>query len=255
MISLLAKTRQLNRLLQEAAGQSINFTDMANVLRDTMGANVYVLSYHGALLAYATAEPGLVIESLLDQDEKLLTQHNRQLLRFDQTSSNGEDDHPDANMLANLSALFRQKHVTIIPIIGGCERMGTLLLTRAEQPFIEADFVLAEYGATVIGMELLKEQSIETEAYARNRANIQVAVGSLSYSEFEAVQHIFAELENKQEGTLVASKIADRVGITRSVIVNALRKLESASVIETKSLGMKGTYIKILNPLLLDEFF
>ena len=55
------------------------------------------------------------------------------------------------------------------------------------------------------------------------------------------------------EGLLVASKIADQVKITRSVIVNALRKFESAGVISSKSLGMKGTYIKVLNEYLLDE--
>ena len=64
--------------------------------------------------------------------------------------------------------------------------------------------------------------------------------------------HILNELEGN-EGLLVASKIADRVGITRSVIVNALRKFESAGVIESKSLGMKGTYIKVLNDLLIEE--
>ena len=53
------------------------------------------------------------------------------------------------------------------------------------------------------------------------------------------------------EGILIASKVADRSRITRSVIVNALRKLESAGVIESKSLGMKGTHIKVLN----DKFF
>ena len=52
---------------------------------------------------------------------------------------------------------------------------------------------------------------------------------------------------------LVASKIADRVGITRSVIVNALRKFESAGVIESRSSGMKGTYIKVLNDVVFDE--
>ena len=41
--------------------------------------------------------------------------------------------------------------------------------------------------------------------------------------------------------------------ITRSVIVNALRKFESAGVIESKSLGMKGTYIKVKNEYLIDE--
>ena len=81
---------------------------------------------------------------------------------------------------------------------------------------------------------------------------VQLAIGTLSYSELEAVDHIFQELDGT-EGLLVASKIADRVGITRSVIVNALRKFESAGIIESRSLGMKGTYIKILNDKLLDE--
>ena len=51
----------------------------------------------------------------------------------------------------------------------------------------------------------------------------------------------------------VGNEIADRVGITRSVIVNALRKFESAGVIESRSLGMKGTHIKILNDKLIPE--
>ena len=55
------------------------------------------------------------------------------------------------------------------------------------------------------------------------------------------------------EGVLVASKIADRVGITRSVIVNALRKFESAGVIESRSSGMKGTYIKVTNDVVFNE--
>ena len=67
------------------------------------------------------------------------------------------------------------------------------------------------------------------EEEARKRAAVQIALGTLSYSEMDAVQHIFEQLEG-EEGLLVASKIADRVGITRSVIVNALRKFESAGV-------------------------
>jgi len=52
---------------------------------------------------------------------------------------------------------------------------------------------------------------------------------------------------------LVARKLADKVGITRSVIVNALRKFESAGVIESRSSGMKGTYIKVLNDYIYQE--
>ena len=64
--------------------------------------------------------------------------------------------------------------------------------------------------------------------------------------------HILEELEG-HEGVLVASKIADRFGITRSDVVNALRKLESAGVVETRSSGMKGTYIKVVNDFIFDE--
>ena len=74
----------------------------------------------------------------------------------------------------------------------------------------------------------------------------------MSFSELEAITHILNEL-NGNEGVLVASKVADRVGITRSVIVNALRKFESAGVIESRSSGMKGTYIKVLNDVVFDE--
>ncbi len=60
-------------------------------------------------------------------------------------------------------------------------------------------------------------------------------------------------MDGKKEGILVASKIADKAGITRSVIVNALRKFESAGVIESRSSGMKGTYIKVLNDAVYKE--
>ncbi len=86
----------------------------------------------------------------------------------------------------------------------------------------------------------------------RRALSVKAAIATLSYSELEAVIHIFDELGG-QEGMLVASKVADKVGITRSVIVNALRKFESAGIIESRSLGMKGTYIRILNPALSSE--
>jgi transcriptional pleiotropic repressor len=138
----------------------------------------------------------------------------------------------------------------VVPIIGGGERLGTLLLTRTAEKFTDDDLVLAEYGATVVGMEILRVKAEQAEQETRERTMVQMAIGSLSFSELEAVEHVFDELDGR-EGLLVASRVADRAGITRSVIVNALRKLESAGVIESRSLGMKGTYIKILNDRLL----
>ena len=101
------------------------------------------------------------------------------------------------------------------------------------------------YSAEIAGDE-------EDEEETRKKQIVKSALSTLSYSELDAIEHIFEELEGR-EGILVASKIADRVGITRSVIVNALRKFESAGVIESRSSGMKGTYIKVLNEVIFDE--
>ena len=98
-------------------------------------------------------------------------------------------------------------------------------------------------------MRAVHEENAEED---RKQQVVKSAFNTLSFSELEAIIHIFDELDG-EEGILVASKIADRVGITRSVIVNALRKFESAGVIESRSSGMKGTYIKVLNEVIFDE--
>jgi transcriptional pleiotropic repressor len=144
------------------------------------------------------------------------------------------------------------KFITIVPIIGNGLRLGTLVIARRDNTYSEEDIVLAEYASTVVGMEIIRAKTEEYEEEARKKAVVQMAIGTLSYSELEAIEHIFNELDG-EEGLLVASKIADRVGITRSVIVNALRKFESAGVIESRSLGMKGTYIRIMNDKLMPE--
>jgi transcriptional pleiotropic repressor len=127
-----------------------------------------------------------------------------------------------------------------------------LILARFGYPFDTRDLVLSEYLSTVVGIEILNAKAREIEERARERLIVQMAMRALSYSEVESVRHIISEL-GSSEGVVVASKVADKAGVTRSVIVNALRKLESAGIIESRSLGMKGTYIKILSRLFMEE--
>ncbi len=253
-MTLLSKTRQLNRLLQQAAGQAVNFMEMAQVLKETLHSNVFVFSRKGKMLGYAFMDAQEEKwSSITDENHRIPHEYNQILLQIHETYSNTEANSSYEMLLDQLQPLFGQTYVTIIPIIGGGDRLGSLVIERSNHPFVDDDLILSEYGSTIIGMEILRMRAEEAESEARSKAAVQVAVGSLSYSESEAAEHIFEELDG-MEGLLVASKIADRAGITRSVIVNALRKLESAGVIETRSLGMKGTYIKILNEQLVQEF-
>lgn len=178
--------------------------------------------------------------------------YNKGLLRIRETKSNIEQKDGNCVFSEGDKCLFEDKLTTIVPVIGGGDRLGTLVLARYGSAFDDEDLILAEYGASVVGMEILRSRSERIEKEARKKAAVQIAIDTLSYSELEAIEHIFEELDG-EEGLLVASKVADRVGITRSVIVNALRKFESAGVIESRSLGMKGTYIKVLNDNLLGE--
>jgi len=252
-MNLLTKTRKINAMLQNAAGKPVNFKEMAETLSEVIEANVFVVSRRGKLLGFAINQQieNERMKKMLE-DRQFPEEYTNNLFNIKETSPNLDVESEYTAFPVENKDLFKNGLTTIVPIIGGGERLGTLILARLEAKFNDDDLILGEYGATVVGMEILREKAEEIEEEARSKAVVQMAISSLSYSELEAIEHIFEELKGT-EGLLVASKIADRVGITRSVIVNALRKLESAGVIESRSLGMKGTYIKVLNDKFLLE--
>ncbi|WP_066173024.1 GTP-sensing pleiotropic transcriptional regulator CodY [Bacillus marinisedimentorum] len=252
-MNLLEKTRKINAMLQEAAGKPVNFKEMAESLRDVITANIFVVSRRGKLLGFAINQEieNERMKKML-ADRQFPPEYTKNLFNVSETTANLDINSEYTAFPVENRELFKSGLTTVVPIIGGGERLGTLILSRVKNEFHDEDLILAEYGATVVGMEILREKAEEIEEEARSKAVVQMAISSLSYSELEAIEHIFEELDGN-EGLLVASKIADRVGITRSVIVNALRKLESAGVIESRSLGMKGTYIKVLNDKFLVE--
>lgn len=252
-MNLLEKTRKINSMLQAAAGKPVNFKDMAETLSEVIECNTFVVSRKGKLLGFAVSQQieNERMKGMLEERQFPL-EYTQNLSNITETSANLDVNSEHTIFPVEERELFKDALTTIVPIIGGGERLGTLLLGRVKEEFHDDDLILGEYGATVVGMEILREKGDRIEEEARSKAVVQMAISSLSYSELEAIEHIFEELDGN-EGLLVASKIADRVGITRSVIVNALRKLESAGVIESRSLGMKGTYIKVLNTKFLAE--
>src|SRR3954451_13048274 len=252
-MNLLSKSRKINALLQNGAGKAVNFKEMSETLCEVIEANVFIVSRRGKVLGFAVHQEieNERMKQMLE-DRQFPEEYTNNLATIKETVSNLDVNSEHSAFPVENKDLFKDGLTTIVPIIGGGERFGTLIISRIRKTIVDEDLMLAEYGSTVVGMEILREKSEELEAEARSKAIVQMAINSLSYSELEAIEHIFNELDGT-EGLLVASKIADRVGITRSVIVNALRKLESAGVIESRSLGMKGTYIKVLNDKFLQE--
>ena len=219
------------------------------MLTGILESNILVISKKGKVLGVGISEGVDEIKELIKDEvggfiDPLL---NERLLSVLSTKEN-----------VNLQTLgfefdkVRQYRAIITPIDIAGERLGTLFVYKTTEQYELDDIILCEYGSTVVGLEMMRSVNEENAEEERKIQIVKSAISTLSFSELEAIVHIFEELDG-DEGILVASKIADRVGITRSVIVNALRKFESAGVIESRSSGMKGTYIKVLNDVVFDE--
>ena len=248
-VQLLDKTRKINKLLHDNNSHKVVFNEVCKVLSEILLSNILVISKKGKVLGVGLC-PGVdEIEELIEDQvggfvDRML---NERLLSILSTKEN-----------VNLATLgFAEENVKkyqaiITPIDIAGERLGTLFIYKSDEQYDIDDIILSEYGTTVVGLEMMRAVHEENAEEDRKQQVVKSAFNTLSFSELEAIIHIFDELDG-DEGILVASKIADRVGITRSVIVNALRKFESAGVIESRSSGMKGTYIKVLNDVVFDE--
>ena len=237
--NLLKRVRRLNSVLADSTSGYISFDELCSVMSELLQSNIYILSRKGKVLS-AKFEMGEEAPLEMDEDGEqyvLPSPYNDKFLKLEETKANLTYD-SIREIYGENYALASKYHI-IVPIVFSGNRIATLLLARPDNAYDDEDIAICEYGATGGGLEVARAPAVD------------MALSTLSYSEMDAVTKIFAELKG-DEGLLVASKIADKSGITRSVIVNALRKLESAGVIESRSLGMKGTRIKITNEFLRD---
>lgn len=247
-VQLLDKTRKINKLLHNNSSSKVVFNDICEVLTSILESDILVISKKGKVLGSSECKGVEVIKELIvDEVGGFIDPDlNERLLGILSTKEN-----------VNLETLgfgdeTRKYRAIISPIDIAGERLGTLFIYRGDREYDIDDIILTEYGTTVVSLEMLRSVNEENAEEERKVAIVKSAISTLSFSELEAIVHIFEELEGN-EGILVASRIADRVGITRSVIVNALRKFESAGVIESRSSGMKGTYIKVVNDVVFEE--
>ena len=248
-VQLLDKTRKIGKLLHNNNSSKVVFNDICRVMREILNSNVLVISKKGKVLGVGLYDGVDEIQELIDDNvggfiDPLL---NERLLAVLSTKEN-----VNLTTLGFESDDIKKYQAILSPIEIAGERLGTLFIYKSNEQYDIDDIILTEYGTTVVGLEMMRSVNEENAEEERKVQIVKSAISTLSFSELEAIIHIFEELDGK-EGILVASKIADRVGITRSVIVNALRKFESAGVIESRSSGMKGTYIKVLNDVVFDE--
>ena len=234
---VLEKNRTMHDMMRRATMDALDVQQTAEQLCDLLQCSIYIVGQDGELLGVKERD-ALQIFSMTEMEEA----------HFCPDTINW--------LFASQYPVYNQRcgdtYCSVLPIRNQSGRIGALLCGQEQMIFAEEQQLFAEYAATLAAVVMMRVANRKAETEARKKNVVQLALEVLSYSELEAVKYIFHEI-NGSEGFLVASKLAEEYKLTRSVIVNALRKLESAGVIDARSLGMKGTYIKILNDYLYEE--
>lgn len=237
---LLDQIRRLNRVFLRPDKLAPTLSEGARAIAEICDSLVLITDSEGMILAGEPGQANNIIQ-LEKVVEKGSLAGNPGLLKLIKTKESLFNEPYPVEVASGEDSLY-----IVVPMLSGGKSFASLLLSRKGRPYKNEDLVLAEVGAAMIGMLLLQAASEKAEQDLRNTELAEGAFESLSYSEVEAIREILKNITNN-ESVVIASKIADSLGITRSVIVNALRKFESAGIIESRSLGMKGTFIRVKN--------
>ena len=207
-VRLLDDTRKINSILHRKNSGKVVFNDICDAMKSVLSSNVLVLSKKGKVLGLGSSS-GV---------EKIAQLENFRVSDFIDSSLNARlTDILSTKESVNLETLgfsedvSRKYQAIITPINIAGQRYGTLLIYRSsdEPTYSIEDIILTEYGATVVGLEMVRSVSEESAEEDRRAQGVRAALSTLSASETDAVVHIFNELSGL-EGILVASRIADR---------------------------------------------
>lgn len=233
----------------------MDYNELAKLLAEVVDANIYILKCDGNVLGICTI-PSMKCEHMESLISKREEEKTMEYFRFSPVREAVINLHytDEICVVDKTTKCNKGERVRCMwPIYVHGEYRGVFLVTRmGSEDFSEDDIIVCEHAITCVSLVVMHVTEKEEAEAERKRQMVRMGFDTLSYSEMEAIGHVLMSMDRK-EGLLVASKIADEAGITRSVIVNALRKLESAGLIATRSLGMKGTFIKVKNEFIFDE--
>ena len=201
-VQLLDKTRKINKLLHNNNSHKFVFNDICKVLSEILLSNILVISKKGKVLGVSVWE-GVdeIHELIVDQvggfvDPML----NERLLSILSTKEN-----VNLVTLGFSEESVRDYQAIITPIDIAGERLGTLFIYKSHSQYDIDDIILSEYGTTVVGLEMMRSVNEENAEETRKIQIVKSAISTLSFSELEAITHIFEELDGN-EGILVAQQ-------------------------------------------------
>ena len=179
-VQLLDKTRKINKLLHNNNSSKVVFNDICDVLKDIMQSNVLVISKKGKVLGAGAVKEIGEIDELLKYEIGGIIDHmlNERLLGVLSTKEN-----VNLETLGFESSGVSKYQAIITPIDIAGERLGTLFIYKVQEQYTIDDIILCEYGATVVGLEMLRAVNEESAEETRKLQVVKSAISTLSFSE------------------------------------------------------------------------
>ena len=170
-VQLLDKTRKIGKLLHNNNSSKVVFNDICAVMTEILNSDVLVISRKGKVLGISTEEKTEQIHELLEDQVggHIDSSLNERLLGILSTKEN-----VNLETLGFTSDGIRRYAATIAPIDIAGERLGTLFIYRQEDQYDIDDIILCEYGATVVGLEMMRSVNEENEEDARKKTDRQI---------------------------------------------------------------------------------
>lgn len=246
-VFLLDKTRKINKILSVKHLEKDDvYVDVCEVLSDLLGSCVVLIKNDGRVLGQAKPIIDTYRYNLITQmaGGSILPLLAERLLSIASTNENIAMDTLGFYDVSEFRAM-------VVPISADGERLATFFVYRVAKKFDIEDIILMENAACGVGLTLLNAYSLDLEGMEQRKKMAGLAIASLSRQELRAAYITLNELES-EEGVIITKNIAQKKEVTRSVIVNSLKKLESSGVIECRSRGNRGTYIKIVNEFIVE---
>lgn len=223
---MLAKARNICKIINSQTTYDNPFVVLRELFSDFVDSNIFVVNLTGE-----------VVDNMFETNHSMWIDISRFESKPETTSLHTRNRN---------TRFTKDKYQIEVPIICGDDEVGAVILSNNVNPFNLEDIVLAEFCGVVIGSKLYNLMELSKVEISRRNSIAEHAINSLSHTEKGALLLVLKHL-TRNEGTIVISELASKTYMTRTVIVNTLRMLEGAGVIETRSLGTKGTFIRVLN--------
>ena len=251
---LITKIRQLNTVFEKATKEFLPLEALCNELSDIIESNIYVFTPDGEIIAYAIAKKFICPYTDKNPLKKtMLPEYYLSLFRScDSTIFSRYEEIPGCTYADVEVCLFRKRYYSLYPIHSNSEKSAGMLLIRYGSNFVPSDTVLCEYASAIVSLWLMHEKQIEDQQRVMEMESAQLASKALSFSELQAANAVMQELDG-EKGHVFFNLIAAKAYVTQSIVTSALKKLESAGVIQTKVHGAKGKSVCVNNPYLKQE--